>query len=68
MTKLTYWVLGLLMAILGWVWTTQYSKLSAIQQQLVMIQIDITRLQSEMMNEARVREIVEHELLKHNVK
>ena len=33
-----------------------------------MIQIDITRLQSEMMNEARVREIVEHELLKHNVK
>ena len=68
MNKLTYWILGLLMAVLGWVWTTQYAKLCAIQEQLLTIQIDITRLQSEMMNEARVREIVEHELLKHNVK
>lgn len=68
MNKLTYWILGLLIAVLGWIWTVSFTKLCAIETQLVQLQIDITQLKADMMDEERVREIVEHELLKRGVK
>ena len=68
MTKITYWILGLLMAVLGWVWTVSYSKLSAIQQQLLMIQVELAKVQAVMIDRDEVKSIVRDELLKHGIK
>lgn len=67
MTKLTYWILGLLMAVLGWIWSTNYAKLADIEKSLIAIQLDLVKIQAQMIDREEVKRIVEDELLKHNL-
>lgn len=68
MTKLTYWILGLLIAVLGWIWSSQYAKLCAIQEQLLSIQIELTKVQATIVDRDEVKSIVRDELEKHGIK
>lgn len=68
MTKLTYWILGLLMAILGWVWASQYSKLVEIEKSLLDLKIEVVKMQSQMIDRPEVEKICEDILLKHGIK
>lgn len=68
MTKLTYWVLGLLIAVLGWIWSSQYAKLCAIQEQLLSIQIELTKVQATIVDRDEVKSIVRDELKMHGIK
>ena len=68
MTKLTYWILGLLIAVLGWIWSSQYAKLCAIQEQLLTIQIELTKVQATIVDREEVKAIVADELLKHGIR
>lgn len=68
MTKITYWILGLLIAVLGWIWSSQYAKLCAIQEQLLSIQIELTKVQATIVDRDEVKSIVRDELEKHGIK
>lgn len=68
MNKLTYWIAGLLVAVLGWVFSVNYSKLCAIQTQLVMVQLELTKVQATLVDRDEVKAIVADELLKHGIK
>lgn len=62
-----YGLFLLLVSLVGWVGSSQITKLADIEKQLSAIQIEIVQLQTTMMTDDRVREIVEHELLKRSV-
>lgn len=66
--RLIYWILGLLVAVLGWSWTTNYSKLCEIEKSLIELKIDVTKVQSNIVDRDAIKEIVADELLKHGIK
>lgn len=67
-TKALYTVIGLLITLLGWLWSAQYYKLAEIEHSLTELKVEVTKLQCSILTEERVKEIatevVEHELLK----
>lgn len=67
-TRLLYAVIGLLVALLGWLGSVNYSKLMEIEHSIAELKIEVTKLQLSIIDEAKVKEIaheiVEHELLK----
>jgi len=56
------------LAVLGWVWSATYTRLTSMEKELVSIKLSLVEMQSQIVDEQRVREIVEHELLKHGIK
>ena len=62
--KAFYSLLSILIGLVGWVWITFYGKLIEIEKTMVEVKISLTQVQSEMMDEDKVRAIVEHELFK----
>lgn len=66
--KITYTILGLLMAVLGWIWSTNYGKLAEIEKSLVAIQLDLVKIQAQMMDREAVKELIKDEFEKHGIK
>ena len=70
--KALYTVLGLLVTLLGWLGSVNYSKLMEIEHSLAELKIEVAKLQMGIIDEHMVREIaketVEHELLKRGLK
>ena len=70
--KALYAVLGLLVTLLGWLGSVNYSKLMEIEHSLAELKVDVVKLQAGIIDEHKVREIaneiVEHELLKRGLK
>ena len=74
--KALYTVLGLLVTLLGWLGSVNYSKLMEIEHSLAELKVDVVKLQAGIIDEHMVREIakeiakdtVEHELLKRGLK
>lgn len=66
--KALYAVMGLLVTLLGWLGSINYSKLMEIEHSLAELKVDVVKLQAGIIDEHMVREIakeiVEHELLK----
>ena len=66
--KALYTVIGLLVALLGWLGSVNYAKLMEIEHSIAELKIEVTRLQVSILTEEKVKEIaheiVEHELLK----
>jgi hypothetical protein len=66
--KALYAVIGLLVTLLGWLGSINYSKLMEIEHSIAELKIEVARLQMSIIDEAKVKEIahdiVEHELLK----
>ena len=66
--RVLYAVIGLLVTILGWLGSVNYSKLMEIEHSIAELKIEVARLQMSIMTEEKVKEIaheiVEHELLK----
>lgn len=67
-----YAVIGLLVTLLGWLGSVNYSKLMEIEHSLAELKVDVAKLQMGIIDEHKVREIakemVEHELLKRGLK
>lgn len=63
-----YAVIGLLVTLLGWLGSVNYSKLMEIEHSLAELKVDVAKLQMGIIDEHMVREIakemVEHELLR----
>lgn len=70
--KALYAVMGLLVTLLGWLGSINYSKLMEIEHSLAELKVDVVKLQAGIIDEHMVREIakemVEHELLKRGMK
>lgn len=71
-TRALYAVMGLLVTLLGWLGSINYSKLMEIEHSLAELKVDVVKLQAGIIDEHMVREIakemVEHELLKRGLK
>ena len=61
-------VIGILIAVLGWTWTTTISKLSEIEKSLIELKIDVARIQESLIDRDEIRQIVIDELMKHGIK
>ncbi len=61
-------VATLLVAVLGWSWTTTFSKLVEIEKELKTVQIELARMQSTMLTQESVKELILDELMKHGIK
>lgn len=61
-------IFGILIAVLGWIWSAQYGKLIKIEQELVQIKIELVRVQTEIMSKEDVRELIQLELAKRGLK
>ena len=57
-------VVSILIVVLGWTWTTTFSKLVEIEKELKAVQIEIAKVQSVIITEHMVREIVKEEMEK----
>ena len=70
--KALYAVMGLLVTLLGWLGSINYSKLMEIEHSLAELKVDVVKLQAGIIDEHMVREIakemVEHELLRRGLK
>ena len=61
-------VLTILIAVLGWTWVTNFSKLCEIERSLVELKIDIVRMQESLVDRDEVKRIVNDELAKHGIR
>ena len=68
MNKLTYWIAGLLVAVVGWSWSTNYSKLCEIEKSLIELKIDVSKIQAEAIDRAEIKAMIVDELAKHGIK
>lgn len=70
--KALYAVMGLLVTLLGWLGSINYSKLMEIEHSLAELKVDVVKLQAGIIDEHMVREIakemVENELLRRGLK
>lgn len=57
-----------MVALIGWLGSIQYSKLTEIEKSLIELKLEITKVQMTIMDEEAVRKIVETELLRHGIK
>lgn len=69
--KALYTVIGLLVALLGWLGSVNYNKLMEIEHSIAELKIEVARLQMSIIDEAKVKEIakgvLEHELLQRGI-
>lgn len=69
--RLLYAVIGLLVTLLGWLGSVNYTKLMEIEHSLAELKLEVTKLQMSILTEEKVREIakgvLEHELLQRGI-
>ena len=69
--RVLYAVIGLLVTILGWLGSVNYSKLMEIEHSIAELKIEVTKLQMSIIDEEKVKEIakgvLEHELLQRGI-
>ena len=58
MNKLTYCIFGVLLAVLGWIWSVTYYKLCEVEKSLVELKIEVARVQAQMIDRHEVESIV----------
>jgi len=61
-------VISVLIAVLGWIWGTQYYKLIEIERTMLELKVEMTKVQVQMVSIDDVKQIVADELLKHGIK
>ena len=70
-TRLLYAVIGLLVALLGWLGSVNYAKLMEIEHSLAELKLEVTKLQMSIITEDKVKEIakgvLEHELFQRGI-
>jgi hypothetical protein len=66
--KALYTVIGILVALLGWLGSVQFQKLTEIEKSLIELKLEVTKVQMSIVDEEAVRKIVETELLRHGIK
>ena len=70
--KLLKYVLGIVLAICGFLITSSYNKVSnnlaELNRDIVSMKLQLVELNSSIIDEERVKDIVETELLKHGIK
>lgn len=66
--KLIYYVVGLLIAVLGWAWTANFSKLCEIEKSLIELKVEVSKMQMQIIDREEIKSIVQDELLKHGIK
>lgn len=66
------YILSIVLGICGWLITMSYNRLNGnierLNLDLVDMKIQITDIRNQMMDEAKIKEIVETELLRHGIK
>lgn len=67
-SRLLYGLFVICVGVLGFLGSWQISRLTKIETQLAQIQVDIASLQAAMLDEDRVRQLIEFELLRHGIK
>lgn len=65
--NIIYFLLTLVVGMVGFFSTTQMTKLSEIERELVSVKLELTELKSSMLDESKVHTIVEYELAKHGL-
>lgn len=66
--KVTYTILSILVAVLGWSFTSTYSKLNEIEKSLIELKIELVKVQATLIDREAVEKICEDMLLKHGIK
>lgn len=65
--NIIYFLLTLVVGMVGFFSTSQMAKLSEIERELVSVKLELTELKTGMLDEAKVHAIVEYELAKHGL-
>lgn len=68
MSKLSYWIAGLLVAVIAWSWSVNFSKLCEIEKSLMELKIDVSKMQVQIIDRAEIKEMIADELAKHGIK
>ena len=63
-TKVIWTTIGILVTLLGWLGSIQVQKLTDIEKSLIELKLEVTKVQMSMIDESKVKEIVDHELLR----
>lgn len=66
--KALYTVIGILVALLGWLGSVQFQKLTEIEKSLIELKLEVTKVQMSIMDEEAVKKVVETELLRHGIR
>lgn len=66
--KMLYTVIGITVGLLGFLGSLQFQKLQEIEKELVKLQLEVTKIQVQMIDRDAVVNIVNDELLKHGIK
>lgn len=72
MEKVMKYILGIVLAICGFLLANTYNRsvqtLACMSKELSDIKLEIIEIKAHMLDETRVRELIETELLKHNIR
>jgi len=63
-TKITYTILSLLFAVMGWVWITSFNKLTEIEKSLMEVKLELVKIQATMIDREEVVRIVKEQMKK----
>lgn len=66
--KLTYWVAGILLAVLGWSFSANFQKLCEIEKSLIELKVEVSKMQVQIIDREEIKSIVVDELLKHGIR
>ena len=59
---------SILIAVVGWIWTTCYTKLVTIEKELISIKVELVQMQSNVLTREDVNEMIDTALLKRGIK
>lgn len=60
-------VVSILIALLGWLGSIQYAKLTEISKEIVSMKLELVQLQKDILTKDDVREMVQVELMKYGI-
>ncbi len=66
--KILYWIMGLLITIVGFFCVNLFTQIADIQKGIVELQLKFTELQATIITREEVKEIVQYEIYKHKGK
>ena len=61
-------VVSILIGLLGWLGSLQATRMAEISKDLVALRLEIVQLQKDILTKEDVKEMIQTELLKHNIK
>lgn len=59
---------SILIAVVGWIWTTCYTKLITIEKELISIKVELVQMQASQLTREEVNAMIDTALLKHGIK